>query len=379
MCPGAVDYPVLQDESAILIWNVLINKWQVTGTEAGAGGGSGIDNVVEDLTPELGGDLDALGLDINNVGTLDFNTHADAWIAGIGTDIIYNVNSTDTHNFTVGGSSQFGIDSTYVTVLNNILKLRETSTSNTTLEMHADSPSPNDFDTISSIIFYGENNASSKEVYGRIDAIQNDVTSGTEDGEVIIGVTGAGFQNAAQLILEHTTLELRRSLSNSLGDGCEMVFHNDDSSMNDGQTVGRIRMDSNDSGGNQTVYGQMTFTADDVTNGTEDGGFDLEVMQAGTLRNWLYIDGGGMNLSVPSGDSVDFWVAGTRVVQILDQGLNMFGNELDFNSGGRVDFADNTTTIGSNGSASPLTANPVGYALIKINGVERQIPYYRVA
>jgi hypothetical protein len=41
----------------------------------------------------------------------------------------------------------------------------------------------------------------------------------------------------------------------------------------------------------------------------------------------------------------------------------------------RIDFATQTT-IGANGAASALTANPVGYIVIDISGTERIIPFY---
>lgn len=51
--------------------------------------------------------------------------------------------------------------------------------------------------------------------------------------------------------------------------------------------------------------------------------------------------------------------------------------ELTTSNDGRIDITTATsTTIGSNGAASALTANPVGYVKIKINGTEYQIPYY---
>jgi len=37
------------------------------------------------------------------------------------------------------------------------------------------------------------------------------------------------------------------------------------------------------------------------------------------------------------------------------------------------------TTIGSNGAASALTANPVGYVQIMIGNTQYVIPYYNVA
>ena len=40
--------------------------------------------------------------------------------------------------------------------------------------------------------------------------------------------------------------------------------------------------------------------------------------------------------------------------------------------------ANTSTTIGSNGSASAPTTNPVGYLKININGTDYQVPYYNV-
>lgn len=37
------------------------------------------------------------------------------------------------------------------------------------------------------------------------------------------------------------------------------------------------------------------------------------------------------------------------------------------------------TTIGANGAASALTANPVGYVVVMIGNTAVQIPYYTVA
>lgn len=60
-----------------LLFRKLIGGTNVTLVEnanditiSSSGGGGGLDNVVEDLTPELGGDLDALGFDFNNVGVI---------------------------------------------------------------------------------------------------------------------------------------------------------------------------------------------------------------------------------------------------------------------------------------------------------------------
>ena len=53
--------------------------------------------------------------------------------------------------------------------------------------------------------------------------------------------------------------------------------------------------------------------------------------------------------------------------------------ELECSGTGTIDLKlPTSSTIGSNGGASALTANPVGYVKIKINGTAYQIPYYNV-
>lgn len=53
--------------------------------------------------------------------------------------------------------------------------------------------------------------------------------------------------------------------------------------------------------------------------------------------------------------------------------------KLQCNGTGTIDMVVPTsTTIGANGAASALTANPVGYLKIKINGTTYQLPYYNV-
>jgi hypothetical protein len=53
--------------------------------------------------------------------------------------------------------------------------------------------------------------------------------------------------------------------------------------------------------------------------------------------------------------------------------------EIDPSGTGTVDFILPTSaTVGANGAASALTANPVGYLKIKVNGTEYQLPYYNI-
>ena len=60
------------------------------------------------------------------------------------------------------------------------------------IKMHRDSSSPADGDALGRFNFIGENDASEEVTYARIHAKANDVTDGTEDGELLLMTTVAG-------------------------------------------------------------------------------------------------------------------------------------------------------------------------------------------
>jgi hypothetical protein len=63
---------------------------------------------------------------------------------------------------------------------------------------------------------------------------------------------------------------------------------------------------------------------------------------------------------------------GSNGIYLNNDAINLFPK-----GSGRINFKTQTsTTIGSNGSASALTGNPVGYIKIQVNDSEYQIPYY---
>lgn len=67
-----------------------------TTVSSGAGGGSGISNIVEDTTPQLGGDLDCNEWDILNAEILKFNTGGDLTIDTEGDDeLLIKTNGTE--------------------------------------------------------------------------------------------------------------------------------------------------------------------------------------------------------------------------------------------------------------------------------------------
>jgi cytoskeletal protein CcmA (bactofilin family) len=68
------------------------------------------------------------------------------------------------------------------------------------IKMHRDSSSPADGDALGRFNFIGENDASEEITYARIHAKANDVTDGTEDGELLLLTTVAGTNRSRMAI-----------------------------------------------------------------------------------------------------------------------------------------------------------------------------------
>jgi hypothetical protein len=102
---------------------------------------------------------------------------------------------------------------------------------------------------------------------------------------------------------------------------------------------------------------------------------------------------GGVTITAPAGQNVE--VGGNNVKLMANEAnftlaeittLRTDSLQNDTSDGdisistqgtGVVDFNTATqSTIGANGAASALTANPVGYLKIKIAGADRIIPFY---
>tara|TARA_B100002052_G_scaffold22165_1_gene17399 strand:- start:791 stop:2665 length:1875 start_codon:yes stop_codon:yes gene_type:complete len=110
----------------------------------------GLSNVVEDTTPQLGGDLELNSNDIT--GTGDIN------ITGA-----ISVTSTDAGS----GAGPF-------------------------IDLYRNSASPSNNDTLGKIRFYGENDNDEKILYSSIYAYAGDETDGTEDARLYLDVISAG-------------------------------------------------------------------------------------------------------------------------------------------------------------------------------------------
>jgi hypothetical protein len=119
------------------------------------GAGGGISNVVEDLTPQLGGDLDGLGNDITNIASL-------------------------------------GVTSTAAGTLVSIVSTDAGATAGPTIDLFRNSASPANSDILGQINFSGKDNAAGTTNFAAIDCSITDITDTSEDGRLNFRTMVAG-------------------------------------------------------------------------------------------------------------------------------------------------------------------------------------------
>lgn len=79
--------------------------------------------------------------------------------------------------------------------------------------------------------------------------------------------------------------------------------------------LGAIEYSANDSDGNKTVFARMRSRTRDVTNGEESGYMYFDVVNNGTLKTWMEVNGDGLDLDLTlSGDAF--------TIESLDTGSN---------------------------------------------------------
>ena len=142
--------------------------------------------VVDDASPQLGGNLDLNSNNITGTGNID------------------NTGNITTDGLTVDGTATITTD-------DNSANLTLTSTdadgaTGPNLVMHRNSSSPADNDLMGQILFNGEDSASNEQEYARIQVTGRDVTDGTEDGQIDIKTLVAGSVRSRMVMNEVETV-----------------------------------------------------------------------------------------------------------------------------------------------------------------------------
>ncbi len=139
------------------------------------------------------------------------------------------------------------------------------------------------------------------------------------DGLTVDGTaTFTTSDNNPQLIIKSTDAD-----SN---DGPVFYLVRDSASPADNDFIGSIRFRADDSAGNETQYADIRVITNDVTDGTEDGQFNLRTMLGGTLRLRLKADPTETVFN-EEGENLDFRVEsdGNANMLFVDAGANLIG------------------------------------------------------
>ena len=114
------------------------------------------------------------------------------------------------------------------------------------------------------------------------------------------GNVGIGTDNpsSALHIVSSTATDPDVIIENTNADtnSANLMLRKSSASPADGDVVGTIRFQGDDSGGTETEYGTIYVASQDVTNGTEDGRMYFRLMSNGSLDSRLVIDGSNVGI-----------------------------------------------------------------------------------
>ncbi len=156
------------------ITGVVSASYALTASHALNAGGGGISAVVDDTSPQLGGNLDLNSQDITGTGNISINT-----------------TSTLTPSI-------------------ELISTEDSSDASPIIDLKRNSSSPSNGDYLGQIKFKGENDANQEVVYAKITGKISDVTDTTEDGLIEFATKRAGA-NVINARLTSTDLKLINS------------------------------------------------------------------------------------------------------------------------------------------------------------------------
>jgi len=131
----------------------------------------------------------------------------------------------------------------------------------------------------------------------------------------------------------------------SSGEGSHLTFYNASGSPADGDSLGVVNFNGNDSTATETIYANIVGFSTDVTNGTEDGQINLSTRVAGTFRQRQKMDSTEVVFNEES-TNVDFRVeTDSKTHMLFVDGVNNF---VGIGNNGRVFSSSELLSIDGN-------------------------------
>jgi hypothetical protein len=202
---------------------------------------------------------------------------------------------------------------------------------------------------------------------GRINVFNNtvNVTSFLTSGILTTGITCSTINTTGNVDINGNSLVLD-------GDGDTKISSSSDDNIQF-SVGGSVRAGISNAG--LLMSSNISFVGADITM----QGNDIDMAANGNI----ILDNDNDTVIVsPIDDNINFSTGGSVRMNLTNTGLSMSsdinigGYDLDFSTGGTVDFHDIDSGPHSSGGASALPANPTSYFVVKYQGATRYIPYY---
>jgi len=208
-----------------------------------------------------------------------------------------------------------------------------------------------------------------------VDGADNHVNIGTSSD--LGGVLNVDGQTFIQTADNSNTLTLISTDADATS-GPRLAFQRQSSSPADSDILGQMYFTGKDSAGNNTDYATIKVATGDVTDGTEDGQIEFDVMTAGTAREYLRLASGSAPSVVINEDSqdIDFRVESNANTHMLfvDGGNNSIGinNSTPASyDGGADDLVVGDHSVSSQGITIASDDNSILYFADGTSGDER--------
>ena len=345
--PTLADYIITDKEIVVLQWDTTNEafsgsggQWSCVANFTDGSGGSGMQNPAT-------ADLNMATYDITNVDNLKFDiTGQELTNDTDGIDML--LPTGDDFDILINGTREFTLSATTLDIAGNNM----TGIGNMTFDVAGQSLTSSTGGHLWQI--------PASDTY---DFYVN-LASKFKIAETVIdmGVATLDFNGSQGFLTGIDSLIFRNSINDNITSSVDGITYNVNSTDEHFFKVGGTLIFTIDSG--SMTAAKSLLMGNNAISGISTLGFDATSSTsflAGTTTEIGYY--------VPSGDIHRFYVAGTRIGDFDDDGL-------DLNVNARIDFGGNAISLTASSGFQSLPGNPVAFINIKVGGADYRVPYY---